>query len=149
VPGAAALHLLTIDGAGQLQIVGVVELVRGDQPGAHRSEARTGLAEAELGSRPGHLDDALRDVLADRQARDVTPGIGFGHPVRVAADDHHQFHLPVGVAALRQCHLGHRAGDAGRVLGEDRWHALGRGESRLGDVLAVVQADGEQLTGRR
>lgn len=57
MPGAVVLHLLTIDGTGQLQVVRVVELVRGHKPGTRRSETQVRLAVAELGSRTVHLDD--------------------------------------------------------------------------------------------
>src|SRR4051812_45350357 len=38
VAGAAALHGLAVEGAGQLEVVGVVELVDGDDPRPDRGE---------------------------------------------------------------------------------------------------------------
>ena len=142
------LDLFTVDRATQFEIVGVVELVGSHQPGADHREAGIGLGEAELRGRALHLADPLGDVLADGQAGDVAPGVGLGHPVRLGADDHDQLDLPVGVAALRQSHLGDGAGDARDVFGEDRW-VLGDGEAGLQRVRPVVQPDGEQLPGGR
>jgi hypothetical protein len=70
--------------------------------------------------------------LGDRRGRPHLSGL---------TDD--QLGLPVGVAALRQSHLGDRAGDARDVFGEDRW-VLGDGEAGLQRVRPVVQPDGEQ-----
>jgi hypothetical protein len=67
----------------------------------------------------------------------------------LAADDGHQFDLPVGVAAARQHDVAARAGDARGELGEHHWLLVRARETRLGGVAVVVQADGENLARRR
>src|SRR6266540_3231899 len=46
VAGAGVLHRLSVDGAAQRQVVGIVELVGRDQPRADRAVARVRLAQA-------------------------------------------------------------------------------------------------------
>ena len=74
------LHRLAVHRAADLEVVGVVQLVGGHDPRAGRAEAGVGLAQAELGHRADHLQDALGQVLPDRQARDVGPAVGLGDP---------------------------------------------------------------------
>src|SRR5271155_1782165 len=62
------------------------------------------------------------------------------------ADDDDEFDLPVGVTARRQLDIGERAGDARRVLREDRRRGVGAGEARFGRVGAVVEPDREHLS---
>jgi NADPH:quinone reductase len=143
---AAFLDLLAVDGAGQLEVVGVGELIRRDQPRAHGGEAWEGLGEAELGGRAGCLQDPLGDVLPDGQARDVRPRVALGDVMCALADDGDELHFPVDVAVW-QFDLGAGAGDRGRELGEDG-RGRRRGESGLAGVRAVVQADREQLLRR-
>lgn len=145
VAGAALLDLFTIDGATEFEIVGIVELVRGDQPGTDRGEAGKGLAQAELRCGAGQLGDPFGDVLADGETGDVVPGVGLGNVRGTGAHHHDQFDLPVGVSLGRQRDVGDRTGDAGGELGEDRRQALGRREPGLGRVVTVVETDREHL----
>ncbi len=142
VGGAARLHHLTVDAAAEFQVVRVGDLVRRDQARAHGAEARERLAERELPA-AAPLHDALGQVLADGESGNVTPGRVLVDPVRVRADHHDQFDLPVD-HARGQGDVDVRAGDAGGKLGERR-RPLRHGHPRLGGVPVIVEADAKHL----
>ena len=141
--GAGLLHLLPVDRAAELQVVGVLELVGGDQPRPRRPEPGKRLAQRELRHRPGQLDRPLGQILAHHQARDVGPGLVLRHPFRGPADHRDQLDLPVHPVA-GQLDGGVRTGQAAAELGEHRRHVRCV-HTGLGGVLPVVQADPEHL----
>ncbi len=149
VAGAAFLHLFAVDGAAEFEVVGVGELVRGDQPRSLRGEPGVGFSETELWCGTTGLGDAFGDVLSGGESGDVGPGVGGVDVAGFAADDGDEFDLPVDVAAGGDDHVGVGAGEAGRVFGEDRWQVGGGFEAGFGGVGVVVQADGEHLPGSR
>ena len=67
--GVAALALLAVDVEPHVELLRVLDLVLGDEPGAERAE---GLAALALGPLPGALDlkDALGDVVGEAIAGD-------------------------------------------------------------------------------
>jgi hypothetical protein len=83
VAGTALLHLLAVDRTAQLQVVAIVELVRGDQPRTRGTEAGQRLGKAELGRGAGHLTDPLGQILPDGEPGDVIPAVMAN---RAAAD---------------------------------------------------------------
>ena len=145
VRGSALLDFLAVHGAPELEVVGVVELVWGDNPRPGRAEAGERLAEAELRRRRPGLHDPLGEVLADGDAGDMRPAVAAGDLEGVPADDEHELHLPVDEPA-RQLDRDVRPGEAGRELGE-RGRELGDVQAGLGGVAGVVDADGEDLPG--
>ena len=146
VAGAGVLQLLAVDRAAEGEVVGVVQLVGGDDPGPDGAVAAAGLADGEL--RAGReLEVPVADVLADREAGDVGPGVGLVDSVGGAADDDDELDLPVGGVA-DDFDVVEGPGEAGRELREhDR--DLGQGHAGLLGVAAVVEADGEHLAGSR
>ena len=74
VAGAAALHLLAVDGAPEREVVRVVALVRRDQPRADRAEAGERLAQAELRRRAGDLQTRSEMSWPTVTPGDVRPG---------------------------------------------------------------------------
>ena len=129
------------------EVVAIGELVGSHQPRPGRAEAGERLAQAELRRGALQLGDPLRQVLADRQAGDVIPGLLALQPVRRAPDHHDELDLPVDVA-LGQLDHGILSHDRRRELRE-RHRQRVRRVARLGGVLGVVQADREHLSRAR
>ena len=101
------------------QVVGVRDLVLGDDPGADRAERVDGLAERE---HPGlhlpALDVAGGDVVEDRVARDVIRGLVGAEELAGLADDDGQLELVVEL-------VGQVLGVDDRVVrADDRVHVL-------------------------
>ena len=79
----------------ELQVVRVVELVRGDQPGADRGEAGEGLAQAELrrpGPRTGTRSEMSWPTVSPATWSQASLG---GDVARCPADHGDQLDLPV------------------------------------------------------
>ena len=140
------LHLLPIEQATELDVVGVGKLVGRHQPRPDRGEAGEGLGQVVLLRRRGlELQVALGEVLADGEPGDVVPAVRFADPVRPPADDGHELNLEVH-RARRQLDGVVGAGDGGGELGEDH-RGGGQLEPRLPGVVFVVESDGEDLAG--
>ena len=127
------------------EVVGIGELVGGDDPRPGGAEPGERLAEAELRCRRAGLHDPLGQVLADRDTGDVGPAVALGHLVGAPADDEHELDLPVDELA-GQHDRGVGPGEARRELRERR-RELRDVESGLGGVAGVVDADREHLAG--
>lgn len=147
VAGVTVLPLRTVDAQVQAEVLRVAGLVGGDQPRAERVEGLAGFAQVPL-RRVLQLEFPLRYVVADRVPGDHGPrGIRSVQVARPAADDDREFDLPVGLhRSTGDQHLVVRADDRARVLHE---HHRTRGNRRagLGGVIAVVQADADDLAG--
>ena len=125
----------------------VAQLVAGDDHGSDGTVCVKRLAHREL--RRVTLEVAHGDIVDDRVAGNDIRGVG-GRDVTAGLADHDtQFTLVVDVSR------GERDLDptawtlhAADLLGEDRRHA-GRLRTGLGDVVAVVQTDGQKLARTR
>ena len=140
---------LAVDGAPDL-LVGArcrARLVRRDEPRPERRRGLPRLALQEL--RRAVLPVAHRDVVehrvaGDRRRRRVEVAVADRR-----ADDHGELGLPVDRRRLRRQHDVVVGADQRRaVLGEDR-REVGRLAAHLGDVVAVVQPDADDLVRRR
>ena len=108
---------------------------------------RETLAEGELRWRAGHLDEAVRHVLAQGQAGQDAPRLLHRDVAAGPSDDGDDLDLPVDELTPE--------GDVGRGPG-DRAGELGEGQRRgrrlhaaLGGMVGVVEPDGEHLSGSR
>ena len=122
-------------------MVGVGDLVSGDDGWAEGAEGGEGFAEGPL--RGGELDVAGGDVVADGVAEDVLLPVGGGDLVAGFGDDEGEFGLVVGLGA----EFGEDDGDVGADNGAGELHEDGGdlldGHVGFGGVLLVVEADGE------
>ena len=142
--------------AADRELVGQRHLFAGDDDRAHRQERVRALgpeplAVADLAVPERGLDAlpvAGRDVVRDDVAGDVLVGVGRLHPACPLADDDAELRLEVeGVTARGmddRLSVGH---DGVGELGEEQ-RPLRAGPAALGDVVAVVQADADDLLGR-
>lgn len=104
-------------------------------------------AEAPL--RGAVLPEALRDIVADAVAEDVRGGVGLRDVAAALADDRDKFHLIIDeLARLRDEDWSWGLFTDVTAFVNQTWFA-GVSTLLLGDVVGVVQADREDLTGPR
>ena len=123
--------------------VGVADLVGGDEGGAAGGGTVEDLAGNPL--RRGELQVASREVVEQRVAGDVVERVGRRRPTPPRAD--HEGDLGLVVDLLARGGKGDRrpVGNEGvGELGEERGNG-GRLAARLGRVVAVVEADADDL----
>src|SRR5262249_8267712 len=90
----AALALLAINVEPHVEVLRILDLVLGDEPGAERPE---GLAAFAFGPLPSALDlkDALGDIVGKTIAGDDVERAFFAQVARTAADDDAELDLPI------------------------------------------------------
>ena len=142
-PGVRVLAQLVVDPAADAEGLRVGHLVGRDQVGAERQEGVDRLAQQPLGG--AELERARGHVVGAGVAGDVVEGGGLGHPAGPPADDHGQLGLVVDLLRLRgHEHVGAGTDDRVVVLREqDR--LLGELLAGLAGVVAVVEADADDL----
>ena len=149
VAGAALLHLFAVDRAAELEVVGVGELVQGDQPRADRAEPGERLAEAEL-RRRRRPAAAIRSEMSCPTASPATcasaVGRGPGRARRpmTATSSTSQSVWPPGGSAISPygpvMQLGNLVNTGGVLVGhpEARTRPRGRGSSARSRTPAAV-----------
>ncbi len=144
VARVAGLHALTVHVEPEVDVLRVGDLVAADQPRADRAEGVAAFAQIPLAAL-FELIGALGHVVDQAIPGHVFERIGLAHKARLAPDDHAEFDFPIElVRAGRAQHRIVRAADAGRPLVEH--NGRGRdGHARLVGMVAVVQADGDEL----
>src|SRR2546423_7789919 len=142
--GLRLLHLLAVEQAPDLDVVGVGELVGGDEGWADGGEPGERLGQVVLlGSRRLELQVPFGKVLADGEPGDVAPAVTFRHPVRPPADDGDKLDLEVHRSGWEFDGVkrsGHRGGEFGEYHRARRQLQAG-----LFGVVLVVEPDGEDL----
>ena len=141
----AVLPDLAVHHGLEAEMVGIADLVRGDDPGTDRAMRVERLAHRE--GRRMALPVARRHVVDDGVAEDMVLRVGFAHALRRAADHDAQLDLIVELIADPGIDRVERAGEAAGLLVEPE--LLGRRRLaetlRLLDMLGVVHADRQEL----
>src|SRR6476659_3214190 len=118
--GRAALALLAVDVEPHRQVLWVLDLVFGDEPGPDRPEALAAFALVPLAARALDLEHALGHVVRHEIAGDGVLGLAALEVARALADDDAELDLPVELARLaRDDGVVVGAADARRRLVED------------------------------
>src|SRR5450755_4387692 len=140
----AVLFGLAVDLEPQARRPEVWKLLAGHQRWAERREAVGALPLGPL-AEPFELERALRIVVVQDEARHVVQRRLELDIFGALADHQRQLHLPVGlVATLREHQVVVRSGDRARRLEEDDRFA-GEGGAAFARVVAIVEADADQL----
>src|SRR5580693_1812024 len=142
--GVAALAFLAIDVEPHVQLLRVLDLVLGDEPGAEWAERLAALA---LGPLPGALDlkDAFGDVVGEAIAGDDVERLIFAQIAGALADDDAELDFPVELTGiLRDDGVVVRAAQARRRLVEDD-RLFGDRHAGLGGVVGIIQPDGDEI----
>jgi hypothetical protein len=142
--GVAGLHALAVEVQPHRELLRVGHLVARHQPGAEGAEGVAALALVP-GAAALDLVLALAHVVDDAIAGHVVERALLRDVARLGADHHAELHLPVALdRVLGQHDRIVRALDAAGGLHED--HRLGRDrQARLGRVVGIVEADGDEL----
>jgi len=127
-----------------MEILRVLHLVGGHQPGPDGAEGVVGLA---LGPLAGafDLEFALGEVVNGAIASHMLHGVGLLDILGAGADDHAEFHFPVRLLGFwRNGHIVIGPGEATGVLGENdglRRHF----QARFFGMVGIVEANGHEF----
>lgn len=145
--GVGILQRFAADFELNIEVVGIGDLIGGNDPWAHRGECIEGLAHQPL--RGSALVIAGADVVDDGVAEDVLRPVGGGDLAASFADNKSEFSFVIGrFRDFRQDDVCARSDDSRGKLVEDGGDA-GNLRAGFGGVIAVIQADAEELVRAR
>src|SRR5690554_1722696 len=142
--GIAALVAMAVHFQPQVQVMGVGDLVRGDQPGAQGAKGVAALALVP-GAAAFELELALGYIVHHAVTGYMVHGVGLAHVAGLLSDHHPELYFPVcfrGVPRDDDIIVGPAYG-AGPLVEDYRFRRdLGAG---LGSMVGVVEANADEL----